>query len=155
MWGVGACAHKAFSGPIRLLPEVEDLWSWFPCLAMPFKAQVHTEQEEAQSSLFLWRAKCRGETRMRYFPEPTRIGAELGFRRSVSLSRMQLPEASFVPFLRWALGGSLPSWRKEGAGASSHKAFSGPIRLLPEVEHVGSWYPAPETTSTAPVPRKQ
>jgi len=108
-WGI---AHKAFSGPIRLLPEVEDLWSWFPCLAMPFKAQVHTEQEEAQSSLFLWRAKCRGETRMRYFPEPTRIGAELGFRRSVSLSRMQLLEAIFVPFLRWALPGSLPNLQR-------------------------------------------
>jgi len=27
---------------------------------------------------------------------------------------MQLPEARFVPFLRWVLGGSLPSWRRVG-----------------------------------------
>ena len=51
MCGVGASAHKAFSGPIRLLPEVEHLWSWFPALAMPCKAPVHREQEAAQNLL--------------------------------------------------------------------------------------------------------
>ena len=57
---------------------------------------------------------ARGETRKRCFPEQRRIGAELGFPRRVSLSQMKLPEPSFVPFLRWALGGSLPSWRNVG-----------------------------------------
>ena len=57
---------------------------------------------------------ARGETRKRCFPQQTRIGAELGFPRRVSLSQMQQPEASFVPFLRWALGGCLPSCRKLG-----------------------------------------
>ena len=55
-----------------------------------------------------------GETRKRCIPEQTRIWAELGFARRVSLSPMQLPEASFVPFLRWDLGGSLPNWRNVG-----------------------------------------
>ena len=55
-----------------------------------------------------------GKTRKRCFPEQTRIGAELAFPRRVSLSRMQLPEACFVPFVRWALAGSLPTWRKVG-----------------------------------------
>ena len=55
-----------------------------------------------------------GETRKRCIPEQTRIWAELGFARRVSLSPMQLPEASFVPFLRWDLGGSLPTWRRLG-----------------------------------------
>ena len=68
---------------------------------------------------------------------------------------MQLPEASFVPYLRWALAGSPHSWQSVGVGASAHKAFSGPIRLLPDVEHVWSWFPAPATTRTAPVPREQ
>ena len=44
-------AHKAYSGPIRLLPEVEHVWSWFPDLAMTCKAPVHTEQEAAQTLL--------------------------------------------------------------------------------------------------------
>ena len=56
----------------------------------------------------------RGETRKRCFPEQRRIGAELGFPRRVSLSRMQLPEASFVPFLRWTLAEALPSWQRVG-----------------------------------------
>ena len=51
MWVAGASAHKAFSGPIRLLPKVEHVWSWFPALAMTFKAPVHTEQEEGQTLL--------------------------------------------------------------------------------------------------------
>ena len=55
---------------------------------------------------------ARGETRKRCFPEQRRIGAERGFPRRVSLSRMQLPEASFVPFVRWDLAGSLPTCRK-------------------------------------------
>ena len=56
----------------------------------------------------------RGETRTRCFPEQTQIGAELGFPRRVSLSRKQLPEGSFVPFLKWALAGFLPSWQNVG-----------------------------------------
>ena len=55
---------------------------------------------------------ARGETRKRCFPEETRIGAEVGFTWSVCLSRMQLPEANFVPYLRWAVAGSLPSWQR-------------------------------------------
>ena len=55
-----------------------------------------------------------GETRTRCFPEQTRIGAELGFPRGVSLSRKQLPEGSFVPFLKWARAGFLPSWQNVG-----------------------------------------
>ena len=51
MWAGGALAHKAYSGPIRLLPEVEHVWSWFPDLAMTCKAPVHREQEAAQTLL--------------------------------------------------------------------------------------------------------
>ena len=47
MWGAGASAHKAFSGPISLLPEVENVWSWFPAPATTSKAPVHREQEAA------------------------------------------------------------------------------------------------------------
>ena len=49
MWGSGAIAHKAFSGPIRLLPKGEHVLSWFPVLAMTCKAPVHTEHMEAET----------------------------------------------------------------------------------------------------------
>ena len=61
MWGAGASAQKAFSDPIRLLPEVEHLWSWFPALAMPCKAPVHREQEAAQNLLVLMASNGLGE----------------------------------------------------------------------------------------------
>ena len=50
-WGDGASAHKAFSGPIGLLPEVEHVWSCFPALPMTCKAPVHWELEAAQTLL--------------------------------------------------------------------------------------------------------
>ena len=68
---------------------------------------------------------------------------------------MQLPEASFVPFLRWALLGPSLDGRMWGAGASAQKAFSDPIRLLPEVEHLWSWFPALAMPCKAPVHREQ
>ena len=50
-WAGGALAHKAFSGPIRLLPEVEHVWSRFPGPATTSKAPVHREQEATQTLL--------------------------------------------------------------------------------------------------------
>ena len=44
-------AHKAYSGPIRLLPEVEHVWRWFPAPASTRIAPVHREEEAAQTIL--------------------------------------------------------------------------------------------------------
>ena len=54
-------AHKAYSGPIRLLPEVEHVWSWFPALAMTCKSPVHREQEAAQPLLVRMASNGLGE----------------------------------------------------------------------------------------------
>ena len=54
-------AHKAYSGPIRLLPEVEHVWSWFPALAMTCKEPVHREQEAAQTLLVPMASNGLGE----------------------------------------------------------------------------------------------
>ena len=61
IWVGGASAHKAFSGPYRLLPEVEHVWSWFPALAMTCKAPVHREQEAAQTLLVPMASNGLGE----------------------------------------------------------------------------------------------
>ena len=82
-------------------------------------------------------------------------GGVIENQRRGSLSRRQLPEARFVPFLRWAHLGPSLAGEGLGAGASAHKAFSGPIRLLPEGEHVWSCFPAPVTLGQAPVPRER
>ena len=49
-----------------------------------------------------------------------------------------------------------PSLAGEGwdAGASAHKAFSGPIHLPLKREHVWRCFPSPQTTSRAPVHRE-
>ena len=68
---------------------------------------------------------------------------------------MQMSEASFVLFLRWALGGSCLAGGNWGSGDIAHKDFSGPFCLLPKGDHVWSRFPAPASTRTAPVPREQ
>ena len=60
-WAGGASAHKAFSVPTRLLPELDHVWSWFPALAMPCKEPVHREQEEAQTLLVPMASNGLGE----------------------------------------------------------------------------------------------
>ena len=61
IWGVGASAQKAFSGPIRLLPEVEPVWSRFPGPATTSKAPGHREQEAAQTLLVPMASNGLGE----------------------------------------------------------------------------------------------
>ena len=91
------------------------------CLEFVSSSSDHQQSTSAQAAGGSQHPTCSygkkwamGENRMRCFPEQTRIAAELGYPKRVTLSRMQLPEASFVPFLRWALDGLLPSWRKVG-----------------------------------------
>ncbi|RKM63824.1 hypothetical protein C0215_19590 [Clostridioides difficile] len=50
-WGAGASAHKAFSDPIRLLPEGEHVWRWFPAPVTLGQAPAHREREAAQTLL--------------------------------------------------------------------------------------------------------
>ena len=51
VWGAGASAHKAFSDPIRLLPEGEHVWTWFPVAETTSQAAVPTEPEAGQMLL--------------------------------------------------------------------------------------------------------
>ena len=60
-WAGGDFAHKAFSGPIRFLPEEEHVWSRFPGLGMTCKALVHREQEEAETLLVPMASRDLGE----------------------------------------------------------------------------------------------
>ena len=78
IWAGGPTAHKAFSGPIRLLPEVEHVWSWFPALAMPCKAPVHREQEAAQDLLVPMVSNGLGEKpESAAFPSKDALGLSL------------------------------------------------------------------------------
>ncbi|RKM63557.1 hypothetical protein C0984_19450 [Clostridioides difficile] len=49
--GCWACANKAFSCPVRLLPEGEHVWIWFQPPENTSQAAVPTEPEAAQSLL--------------------------------------------------------------------------------------------------------
>ena len=65
---------------------------------------------------------------------------------------MQLPEASCVPFVRWALGADSPSWPREdcwGEGTQGIFRLNHPASVW---EHVGSGFQAEETTSKPEVP---
>ena len=78
-----------------------------PSQATTRKALVHREREAAQTLLGPRASTALGEKPASTAFLNKRIGVELGFPRRLSLSQMQLREASFVSFLRWALGADL------------------------------------------------
>ena len=83
-----------------------------------------------------------------------RIGAVVCCRRSVSLCRMQFPEARFGPSVQRGLGAERPSWLGGMAGDWAQKAFAHPILLPHEGEHVRSGFRVPETPSKAAGPKE-
>ena len=60
-WAGGALAYKAFSGPIRLLPEGQHVWSCFAAPVTLGQAPVHREQEAAQTLLVPMASNGLGE----------------------------------------------------------------------------------------------
>ena len=108
-------AHKAYSGPIRLLPEVEHVWSWFPALAMTCKAPVHREQEAAQTLLVPMASNGLGEKpESAAFLSKDALGLSLVSRGELHFRECSSKKLVLCLFLRCALAGSLPSWRKLG-----------------------------------------
>ena len=57
---MGQCT-QGFSGPIRLLPKVEHVCSWFPALAKICKPPVHREQVADQTLLVPMASNGLGE----------------------------------------------------------------------------------------------
>ena len=84
-----------------------------------------------------------------------RIGAVVCCRRSVSLCRMQFPEARFGPSVQRGLGAERPSWLKGHGWGWAQKAFSRRGLLPHEGEPVGTGFGPPETPSKAAGPREQ
>ena len=66
------------------------------------------------------------------------IGAVVCCRRSVSLCRMQFPEARFGPSVQRGLGAERPSWLKGHGWGWAQKAFANTILLPHEGEPVWS-----------------
>ena len=105
---------------------------WRACLELVSSSSDHQHSTGAQGARgtpdpprTYGEHRDKAVTGKRCFPELTRTGAELGFPSRVSLSRRQLSEIRFVQFLRWALGGSLPSRRRVGCwGQCTQGLFS-------------------------------
>ena len=97
--------------------------------------------------------RSQGELGKRCDPQPRHIGAEVCSLSTVSLCRMQLLQASFVPFRSYAIGGpTLALGYRWVDRARTIKAFLCQIRLLSQGEYSWSWFSAAETTSQAALP---
>ena len=100
--GVGDSAHKAFSGPIRLLPEVEHVWSWFPTLAMTCKAPVHREQEEDLTFLVTMASTGLGRTpEIAAFLSKDALGLSLVYRGEFHSHECSCQMQVLCLFLDW------------------------------------------------------
>ena len=74
------------------------------------KQQGPGSQRHPRPSLAYGDQRARGEKGKRCFAEQRRMGALVGSPRRVYLSRMQLSEPRFQPWVRWGLGTEFPSW---------------------------------------------
>ena len=77
------------------------------------KQQGSGSQRQPRPSLAYGDQRARGEKGKRCFAEQRRIGAVVCSPRRVYLSRMQLPEESLEPWVRWGLGAEFPGWLRE------------------------------------------
>ena len=111
-------------------------------------------QGQASLALRYGERGAGGENGLRCSLDPRRIGAVVCCRRSVSLCRMQFPEARFGPSVQRGLGAERPSWLKGHGWGWAQKAFARRILLPHEGEPVGSGFRAPETPSKAAGPRE-
>ena len=84
----------------------------FRALETPSNALGPREPGAAQPRFALWRGWGGVENGLCCFLVPTRVGAVVCCSRSVSLCRMQLPEARFGPKVRLDLSAVPPSWLK-------------------------------------------
>ena len=102
-----ARANRASSCQVILLHEGEDVWSCFQAPEANSHVAVPTEPEAARTLLGPMESLILGK---RCDPEQRLIRAEVCSPSTVSLCRMQLLEARFVQFRKYAVSGTLPSW---------------------------------------------
>ena len=120
----------------------------------PAKQQGPGSQGQLSPALPYGERGAGGKNGLRCSLDPRRIGAVVCCRRSVSLCRMQFPEARFGPSVQRGLGAERPSWLKGHGWGWAQKAFARRILLPHEGEPVGTGFVPPETPSKAAGPRQ-
>ena len=106
----------------------------------PAKQQGPGSQGQLSPALPYGERGAGGKNGLRCSLDPRRIGAVVCCRRSVSLCRMQFPEARFGPSVQRGLGAERPSWLKGHGWGWAQKAFARPILLPHEGKPVGSGF---------------
>ena len=148
----GNCAHEAIV-PLILLPqEGKPVGSVFR-RRHPAKQQGPGSQGQLSPALPYGERGAGGKNGLRCSLDPRRIGAVVCCRRSVSLCRMQFPEARFGPSVQRGLGAERPSWLKGHGWGWAQKAFARPILFPHQGVPMGSVIRVPETPSKAAGPR--
>ena len=150
-WRLGA---EGLLAPNPASPRRKTRGEWVSAAETPSKAAGPREPGAALPALPYGERGAGGKNGLRCSLDPRRIGAVVCCRRSVSLCRMQFPEARFGPSVQRGLGAERPSWLKGHGWGWAQKAFARPILLPHEGEPVGSGFRAPETPSKAAGPRE-
>ena len=103
----------------------------------PAKQQGPGSQRQPKTSLAYADERARAEKGKRCFAEQRRIGAVVCSPRRVYLSRMQVSEPPFEPWVRWVLCVELPNWLRWFEASCTQKACSCKLLLLHEGETFG------------------
>ena len=150
----GAWAQKAFAHPILLPHDGEPVGSGIRAPETPSNAAGPREPGQPSPGSPYGVGGAGGENGLRFFLDPTRVGAVVCCSRSVSLCRMQLPEDCFGAAVRRGLSAERPSWLRGQCWGLGSEGFGRPILRPHEGEPVGSGCRAPETPGKAAGPRE-
>ena len=105
----GACAQKAFYYPLLFSKKENTIAVGFPLRGPPAKQQGPGSQRQPRPSLAYGDQRARGEKGQRCFAEQSYICVAFGSPRRVDVSRIQLSEPRFEPWVRLGLGADVPS----------------------------------------------
>ena len=109
--GMAEAGRRRLSRAQSCFPTKENTWGLgFGHRRPPAKQQGPGSQGQPSLALRYGERGARGENGLRCSLDLRRIGAVVCCRRSVSLCRMQIPEARHGPSLRRGLGAERPSW---------------------------------------------
>ena len=120
---VGPLYTRSFQAPSAFSPKKSTFGVGFLLQRPAASTSAQGAGGSPDRSCSCGKQRHRGETRKRCFPVQTRTGTELGFPRRVLLWRMQFSEACFVPILRWAPAGALPSCQRVGCCGQCTQGF--------------------------------
>ena len=138
--GMAGAGRRRLSRAQSCFPTKESPWGvGLRRRRPPAKQQGPGSQGQASPALRYGERGAGGENGLRCFLDLRRVGAVVCCPRSVSLCRMQLPEARLGPSVRRGFGAERPSWLRGHGWGLGAEGLLAPNPAAPQRRTRGEW----------------